>query len=144
MRWSELKIWSNVCITCRSYNLIPLIFVIAFMQNMPPLWSYTPLYLDWIVLALFTLYCLLPLLSVWVPASYFSKTFCCMCHGGEVYIALQNFTSTYLVKWAIASHGMYESALFLVLIFKQKNSYTLQWVGCINIYHQSFIFVWQN
>ena len=28
------------------------------------------------------------------PASYFSKTFCCMCHGGEVYIALQNFTST--------------------------------------------------
>jgi len=28
------------------------------------------------------------------PASYFSKTFCCMCHRGEMYIALQNFTST--------------------------------------------------
>jgi len=64
MWWSELKIWSKVCITCRSYNLIWLIFVVAFIQNMPPPWSYTPLYLDWIVLALFTLYCLLPLLSV--------------------------------------------------------------------------------
>ena len=28
------------------------------------------------------------------PASYFSNTFCCMSHEGEVYIALQSFTST--------------------------------------------------
>jgi hypothetical protein len=45
----------------------------------------------------------------WSHASYFGKTFCCKCHKGEVYIALQNFTSTlnkYIleeVKFAVKS-----------------------------------------
>ena len=30
-----------------------------------------------------------------------------------------------LVEWAIALHGMYKSTLLLVLILKQKNSYTM-------------------
>jgi hypothetical protein len=35
---------------------------------------------------------------------------------------------SHLVEWAIALHGMYESALFFVSILKQKNSYI---VGCV-------------
>jgi hypothetical protein len=33
-----------------------------------------------------------------------------------------------LVEWAIALHGMYESALVFISIFKQKNLYI---VGCM-------------
>jgi hypothetical protein len=40
----------------------------------------------------------------------------------------------YLVEWAIASHGMYESALILILILisKQKNLYIVGYVQCDN------------
>jgi len=37
----------------------------------------------------------------------------------------------HLVEWAIASHGMYESALFFISIFKQKNLYIVGCVQCI-------------
>jgi len=35
------------------------------------------------------------------------------------------------VEWAIASHGIYESALILILILKQKNLYIVGCVQCI-------------
>jgi hypothetical protein len=37
----------------------------------------------------------------------------------------------YLVEWAIALHGMYESALVFISIFKQKNLYIVGCVQCI-------------
>jgi hypothetical protein len=41
----------------------------------------------------------------------------------------------YLVEWAIASHGMYESALIFVnAILKQKNLYI---VSCVQCYIQN-------
>jgi hypothetical protein len=36
-----------------------------------------------------------------------------------------------LVEWAIALHGMYESALVFISIFKQKNLYIVGCVQCI-------------
>jgi hypothetical protein len=36
-----------------------------------------------------------------------------------------------LVEWAIASHGMYKSALVIFSILKQKNLYI---VGCVQCY----------
>ena len=37
---------------------------------------------------------------------------------------------TYLVEWAIALHGMYESALVFISILKQKNLYIMCCVQC--------------
>jgi hypothetical protein len=37
-----------------------------------------------------------------------------------------------LVEWAIASHGMYESALIFTSISKQKNLYIVDYVQCDN------------
>jgi hypothetical protein len=37
-----------------------------------------------------------------------------------------------LVEWAIASHGMYESALIFIFISKQKNLYIVGYVQCDN------------
>jgi hypothetical protein len=40
-------------------------------------------------------------------------------------------SATDLVEWAIALHGMYESALAFISIFKQKNLYIVGCVQCI-------------
>ena len=47
-------------------------------------------------------------------------------------IKVQNFDCVYYsVEWAIASHGMYKSALIFISILKQKNLYIVGCVQCI-------------
>jgi hypothetical protein len=48
-----------------------------------------------------------------------------MSSSGLVHKPHMNF---YFVEWAIALHGMYESALVFISILKQKNLYI---VGCV-------------
>jgi len=44
---------------------------------------------------------------------------------------MNKMTCKNLVEWAIALHGMYESALVFISIFKQKNLYIVGCVQCI-------------